>query len=424
MSRIDYILVRGWGESPVRRCQVDDFLVLSRHQLIWADIGAADVALRVDQQAKLQIPNMRRANSDQKLSMAISLGSAVENHQVWIDCMANGPEPNVDWLADGLISMANSACKSNIPYTGGRNLWSKLSASLAQKRERYSHIRSLAKKVHSGDGFFSDRKWQSLINCKLASSCHSWGDPAADWNKWLSSADNAIREIRRLERAEQQRMRALPADSWGQNEIADAHRMLSKGKGELVSVIDPNTNQLAVSASDVKRVLVQHFQTALNNSEEKIEPLDASERDIVDRVYANKPNVDPAWFSYLMNPVSKTELLRSLRSGKYVVAPGGKDVISTGVWRCAAELDKRVLSAITVFTNACLRCRQLPACGKASIIVPILKTPNGERSTDNLRPISLQSGLAKIVTKLLATRLADIFSRHSVLHPAVIFLPV
>jgi hypothetical protein len=132
--------------------------------------------------------------------------------------------------------MANSACKSNIPYTGGRNLWSKLSASLALKRERYSQIRSLAKKVHSGDGSFSDRKWQSLINCKLVSSCHSWGDPAADWNKWLSSADNAIREIRRLERAEQQRMRTLPADSWGQNEIADAHRMLSKGKGELVSV--------------------------------------------------------------------------------------------------------------------------------------------------------------------------------------------
>ena len=50
--------------------------------------------------------------------------------------------------------------------------------------------------------------------------------------------------------------------------------------------------------------------------------------------------------------------------------------------------------------------------------LPILKKPNGERSTDNLRPISLQSGLAKIVTKVLATRLADIFSRHAALHPA------
>jgi hypothetical protein len=119
-----------------------------------------------------------------------------------------------------------------------------------------------------------------------------------------------------------------------------------------------------------------------------------------------------------MDPVSETELLNTLRAGKYIVAPGGNDSISTGIWRCAAELDGRVLSALTLFNNACLDNRFMPTTGKLSIIVPFIKKASEVRSTSNLRPVSLQSGLTKITCKLLATRLTGILAAHSILHEA------
>jgi exonuclease III len=41
LSRLDYIMANGFGVAPVRSCTVDDYLVLSRHSLIWADVASA-----------------------------------------------------------------------------------------------------------------------------------------------------------------------------------------------------------------------------------------------------------------------------------------------------------------------------------------------------------------------------------------------
>jgi ribonuclease HI len=62
----------------------------------------------------------------------------------------------------------------------------------------------------------------------------------------------------------------------------------------------------------------------------------------------------------------------------------------------------------------------VPAAGKVSVIVPILKKSNSDRSFDNMRPITLQASLYKIVTKCLTTRLGAILSKHhgSILHAA------
>ena len=194
--------------------------------------------------------------------------------------------------------------------------------------------------------------------------------------------------------------------------------MLNKGKNQLVSVVNPVTNRLAVTSGEIKQVLVDHFRSALNGEDEKISPVTAEHRRIADQVYAKKSGIDERWFEPLMQPTTNDELIKTLRSGKYVVAPGGRDSVSTGVWRCAAERDGRVLASLVSFVNACIRLRYMPTVGRDSVIVPILKKPSEERNTANLRPISLQCGLTKILCKLLALRLTGILAAHPVLHDA------
>ncbi len=64
-SRIDFILAKGWGLSPAHAAGVDDFLVLSRHQLLWADLSSD---LGTTPQYRMEYPrlfNLRRATSSQ-----------------------------------------------------------------------------------------------------------------------------------------------------------------------------------------------------------------------------------------------------------------------------------------------------------------------------------------------------------------------
>ena len=60
----------------------------------------------------------------------------------------------------------------------------------------------------------------------------------------------------------------------------------------------------------------------------------------------------------------------------------------------------------------------VPTSAKRAEIVPILKKSNGSKTVDNIRPISLQSSLYKILSKVLASRLGSIFAFHPILHPA------
>jgi hypothetical protein len=68
--------------------------------------------------------------------------------------------------------------------------------------------------------------------------------------------------------------------------------------------------------------------------------------------------------------------------------------------------------------SACLRLHMMPTLGKRSIIVPIPKKRNKPMDMSNIRPISLQSALTKLLSKLLATRLAHILAAHPILHTA------
>src|SRR5436309_2579110 len=95
-----------------------------------------------------------------------------------------------------------------------------------------------------------------------------------------------------------------------------------------------------------------------------------------------KEKVNSKWYDALMAPTDEDEVLELCGSCKYIVAPGW-DKVSAGVWRVCVEQSESVRWALTLLFNACLRLRKIPASGKKSIIVPILKKPLAEKVMSN-----------------------------------------
>ena len=134
-------------------------------------------------------------------------------------------------------------------------------------------------------------------------------------------------------------------------------------------------------------------------------------------VYGVQSHIQPTWYNDLMSECNVHEVRHLFVKTKYVVSPG-VDKVSAGIWKLGCEQSEDVCWAVCVMLNACLRLRMMPSLGKKSIIVPILKNEHGEKELSNIRPISLQTALTKLLSKLLADRLGAIFAKHPILHKA------
>ena len=131
----------------------------------------------------------------------------------------------------------------------------------------------------------------------------------------------------------------------------------------------------------------------------------------------DKESVDPVWYAGLMADVQPEEILNTLTDSPLVSSPGA-DQVSTGVWKVALNGSERLLALVASLLSGCLRTASCPSAWKSSVIVPLIKDENKPRSMGNVRPISLQSCLGKLLSKVLAHRLGDILSRHPILNPA------
>ena len=130
-----------------------------------------------------------------------------------------------------------------------------------------------------------------------------------------------------------------------------------------------------------------------------------------------KPNIDPRWYSGLMEDVTEDELLRLLEGVPLVSAPG-RDKVSTSVWKLALHECTSLRRHVVDLFTACLRTSIFPHTWKTGVILPFVKDASKERTMNNIRPITLQSCLGKLFNKLLAFRLSSIFASHPILHPA------
>ena len=199
------------------------------------------------------------------------------------------------------------------------------------------------------------------------------------------------------------------------NFVSHAHVMLSKSAdsiNNITSVTNPATNKLTTGPEELHDVLSSYFQDKFSALKE--EPPDDPE---VDATMRPQPQISSEWYNGLMMDFTEREIKRLGSSLKTVAAPG-HDGISAGIWKILIAGSSQTTRCLALLFSACLKMRYFPALSRHAIIVPILKKASEGRSVKNIRPISLQNSLFKILSKGLASRLATIFAIHPILHPA------
>jgi len=239
-------------------------------------------------------------------------------------------------------------------------------------------------------------------------------DAGSDAAAWVQDTQVLLRATRSAIRKEKQRMlrdRRPPMDA---NPAAQIHRMLASDAlpSELLSVLD-NRGELTRSPAELASVMRDHFRSVFTAPPPSGVPLPHP----VPAMLLDKSSVRGEWYDGLMRDVTAEELLDVTRSVPLISAPG-EDEVSSGLWKTALHGSPVLCSLVVALFSACLRASHFSFAWKHSIIVPLFKDASKERNMSNVRPISLQSCLGKLLNKLLAHRLSHIFATHPILHPA------
>ena len=432
-SRLDYALVRGWSLVANQiRCVVPE---------VWPNISDHRpllLAVRMDEwrqnmrkkdrmEAK-EIPNLRLLDEPGEKQLAKDLATCLCD-LTWIkSALENGSKEDLSDVVEIMNQTALEVASRVAGKTGRKPFQSKELQRLRRTQRALSALRAAVKLAVSQ---YPTAITQSEI-WRKAKTRH-WryahgligfpGDDLSDhgkWQRWLEAISAKISETRAEHRRRfKQMVREAQECNWDKSRTQVVRRMLAgQNDDKLTSVINPATNQLEVEPEKVKQVLVDHFHQTFNpkhqHSQERIE----RERPVWFKdMYRPLERIDESIYMPLMAPFNLEETASLLAECGRYAAPG-PDKVSIGVWKIAAQHEQAVLALLTDYLNACLRLRALPAQAKVSEIIILIKKANEERRTNNIRPISLQAALAKLVTKALAKRLGRILVQHKVLHPA------
>jgi hypothetical protein len=204
------------------------------------------------------------------------------------------------------------------------------------------------------------------------------------------------------------------SDRFDFNPKAAVFAMMRKHKSnDLLAIVD-SSKRLVTDPTQLKEHLQSHFADQFATDTDSKRSMRPENRD---HLFAPKPHINPIWYDKLMASVLDPELQSALQSSKLCCAPGA-DGVSIGLLKVGCLHSSAVRRLLCCILNACIRLRRYPTIGKHSIIVPILKKLQAEPTLDNIRPIALQASISKLLSKILASRLASIFERHPILHPA------
>jgi hypothetical protein len=181
---------------------------------------------------------------------------------------------------------------------------------------------------------------------------------------------------------------------------------------QLTSMVDER-GSLTTNVTELEAVLVTHFRNVFAVPPPPAAPLPHPPHSML----FDKSSIDERWWQGLTDCIEPSEVVATLADAKFVSAPGG-DGVSTGVWRLALQGSAALRLLVSILFTHCLRTGVFPSPWKTSVIVPLIKDEKKERTTSNVRPISLQSCLGKLFMKLLAHRLGRILARFPILNPA------
>ena len=299
------------------------------------------------------------------------------------------------------------SCQSRVPGLSARAPCWCWSGGGATYREKYAP-RSRSEPTLSPEWLLLCLQYVDLHHVVWVTDAR---DHIADW---MAETRAHIRSIRRAITAQHHLLTRTHRKAIDVNPAAQVHRMLSSDAlpTQLYSVID-SRGELTTTAAELEDVMVRHFEHVFAIPPLDPEPLVPPPPEML----FVKPGICPLWFDDLMVEVEEAELLRLVADAPLVSAPG-QDEVSTGVWKLAIQGSPAVRQHVLALFSACIRTSTFPAAWKTSVILPFVKDAAKDRNMSNIRPISLQSCLGKLLSKLLARRLGAILQRHPVLNPA------
>ncbi len=412
-ARLDHVWCRGLSDNSVLDARVVTAPTRTSHRAVVVELRSALVAVDQQRQALRSLPDMRKATEEQRercvaIMNTWAAGSGVKQQ------LEAASAADLDGLTERIIAAAHRACVS-LPRTHRRPLMSNTRLQLAKRCRELRRLRTQLR--------LPEEQYNPYLLPRLVHACGRDLDPCyealgyviADRSEWSEAVGRRLNELRRAERDEVKRMRAAApreSDPWSKNPAAFVRQMLrGKRSGPLTSVIDPDDGCLKSAPEDVKRVLLTHYTRVFSATSRT-----AARPAWVASQYAPRADIDPRWYDGLMEKVMPEEIKNAVADADYVSAAGVDD-ISAGVWKLLCQ-SENVRAMLAYYVSAALRLRMMPSVGKRSIIVPISKKANGGKGLDNVRPISLQCALTKLITKILATRLGAMLANNRILHPA------
>ena len=427
-SRIDYIWSRGLDASALLSSTIDASLRdYSHHRLLCAELRLP-LALPAACATPLhspQLPNLRTASPLQLQSFVERLQQLIGPEQAELHALAADAESHsLSQLASRLAALTRAAAFATLPVTGAAPRRSRCVMQLQRQRHALTALlRVSSALLHRPPGaagpvhLASSPEWRRLYlrGCVQQHSLEWSIDPCygGDAAAWLSETRTLLRSTRNSIHQEQRRMLRAHLPPELANPAALVHRMLRSDAQptQLHSVVDSH-GELTRTAEQLESVMVDHFRSVF-----AIPPALAPLPREPPPMLFDKPSVQAEWFNGLMADVSEEELMSTIRLAPLVSSPG-EDGVSSGLWKVALQGSAALRHLVLALFCACLRTSCFPSAWKSSVIVPLLKDEQKERSMSNIRPISLQSCLGKLLNQILAHRLGAFFARHPVLNPA------
>lgn len=415
-SRIDFIYTRGFGVADhvaFRSLSKTNHLQLT----LASRVNVATPPLVHSKSPRL--PDLRRATDEQKENFSLKLGSLIDAEEGWLANKAHGGVKETDQLFERLSHLCRIAAKQ-LPWSGG-------SEHRVAKYHNLDRRLQLLRKVQSSARCLLSSRTSPLVPLSSLASFPTLSKAiralaqfivlpsppdTGDVAQWLQDLQLAVSKCRR-QRNKHRAPRVKPPTSLNAKLHYFCRDQSPNGVG---SVINPDNGKLVCDAIGVKRLLFNKFKQQFDVDEDWREPPGAS--DSLASLY--RPiNIEPRVYAPLVNPFSSSEVLALCRSSRLIVAPG-YDQVSAGLIKVAAERAPSLVNTLTLAFNSCLRLRAFPTMGKHALIHPLLKSTASDKLRDlsNIRPISLQPAITKLMMKGLARRLGPILVSHRILHHA------
>lgn len=439
-SRIDYIWTRNVDAADHVRFHIDScssLRPLSHHSLICLvlqirshGVAAAaadedDASLHSNDASKLLPPpaliDLGRLTDDHVDKLTQSIESELSCRSDDLAALLDrGDAAALSSLASQLTDITHSSALASLPVSGSAAFRDKSVLQLQQKRRdlsRLLHISSALLSSHSS--LLSCLHWRQRHRYCIRHHHMQWrADPHGHEGeqRWVEETQQMIRDIRASVIRERQRMKKRQPSSVPpfESRFSSLSRIIRSDAlpSNIFSVVNAQ-GELTHSAAELKDVMADHFESVFSIPPDDALPLPLPPPAML----LSKPGIEPEWFDGLMRDIDAEELFSVLRGTSKISKAPGEDQVSTGVWKLVLRSPAMLASVLRLF-SACLRTSTFPSCWKTSVIVPLVKDASKERSMSNIRPISLQSCLGKLLTKVLAHRLTSIFSRHPVLNSA------